>query len=149
MRRVRGRRYRLGSLLALCLVAVLGGAASLAVDGKAVHGSRTDGATVHLLAAALHACQPVIAQWQIAVKRNEIPAFASLLDRIDLRGVVVTADAMRTQRAHAGHVITVGGHYLLVATRRSCASSCETCPGARFRCGPAPPGSAAAARSAV
>jgi hypothetical protein len=29
-RRVRGRRYRLGSLLALCLVAVLGGACSLA-----------------------------------------------------------------------------------------------------------------------
>lgn len=29
-RRVRGRRYRLGSLLALCLVAVLGGASSLA-----------------------------------------------------------------------------------------------------------------------
>ena len=28
--RVRGRRYRLGSLLALCLVAVLGGACSLA-----------------------------------------------------------------------------------------------------------------------
>ncbi|WNF25344.1 transposase family protein [Streptomyces sp. C11-1] len=29
-RRVRGRRYRLGSLLGLCLVAVLGGAKSLA-----------------------------------------------------------------------------------------------------------------------
>ncbi|WP_266636205.1 transposase family protein (plasmid) [Streptomyces sp. NBC_01340] len=28
-RRVRGRRYRLGSLLALCMVAVLGGATSL------------------------------------------------------------------------------------------------------------------------
>ncbi|MET7781343.1 transposase family protein [Streptomyces sp. NPDC005388] len=29
-RRVRGRRYRIGTLLALCLVAVLGGARSLA-----------------------------------------------------------------------------------------------------------------------
>ncbi|WP_409467261.1 transposase family protein [Streptomyces sp. HC307] len=29
-RRVRGRRYRLGSLLALCLLAVLGGATTLA-----------------------------------------------------------------------------------------------------------------------
>ncbi|UAX58499.1 transposase family protein (plasmid) [Streptomyces sp. A144] len=29
-RRIRGRRYRLGSLLGLCLVAVLGGARSLA-----------------------------------------------------------------------------------------------------------------------
>ncbi|GAA4001791.1 hypothetical protein GCM10022384_55820 [Streptomyces marokkonensis] len=126
-RRVRGRRYHLGSLLALCLVAVLGGAASLAaiarfaadtdsdlreqlgltsstpnasplgrllarldgdalddavgawlaryvadpvdepgdtlvglaVDGKTMRGSRTDGTAVHLLAAALHACQTV------------------------------------------------------------------------------------------
>ncbi|MCT9010367.1 ISAs1 family transposase [Streptomyces rhizosphaerihabitans] len=31
-----------------------------------------------------------------------------------MRGVVVTADAMYTQRAHAEHVITAGGHYLLV-----------------------------------
>ena len=181
-RRVRGRRYRLGSLLALCMVAVLGGATSLAaiarfaadtdsdlreqlgltsstpnastlgrllarldgdalddavgawltryaadpvdegggtlvglaVDGKTVRGSRTDGTAVHLLAAALHACQTVIAQRQITAKSNEIPAFAPLLDRIDLRGVVVTADAMHTQRAHAEHVIAAGGHYLLV-----------------------------------
>jgi predicted transposase YbfD/YdcC len=181
-RRVRGRCYRLGSLLALCLVAVLGGATSLAaiarfaaepdsdqrewlglasstpnastlgrllarldgdamddavgawlaryaadpvdqpgdrpvglaVDGKTVRGSRTDGSALHLLAAALHACQTAIAQRQVAAKSNEIPAFAPLLDRLDLRGVVVTADAMHTQRAHADHVITAGGHYLLV-----------------------------------
>jgi predicted transposase YbfD/YdcC len=181
-RRVRGRRYRLGSLPALCLAAVLGGATSmaaiarfaadtdsdlreqiglasstpnastlgrllarlngdalddavgtwlaryaadpvdeadgtlvgLAADGKTVRGSRTDGAAVHLLAAALHACQTVIAQRQVAAKSNEIPAFAPLLDRIGLRGIVVTADAMHTQRAHAEHVIAAGGHYLLV-----------------------------------
>ncbi|MFF4756912.1 ISAs1 family transposase [Streptomyces sp. NPDC002514] len=181
-RRARGRRYCLGSLLALCLVAVLGGAQSLAaiarfaadtdsglrekigltsstpdastlgrllarldgdalddavgawlaryaadpvdepghplvglaVDGKTVRGSRTDGTAVHLLAATLHACQTVIAQRQVTAKSNEIPAFAPLLNRIDLRGVVVTADAMHTQRAHAEHVVTAGGHYLLV-----------------------------------
>ncbi|MYT10734.1 MULTISPECIES: transposase family protein [Streptomyces] len=33
-RRVRGRRYHLGSLLALCLVAVLGGARSLATIAR-------------------------------------------------------------------------------------------------------------------
>ncbi|MFC8370932.1 ISAs1 family transposase [Streptomyces sp. NPDC057239] len=181
-RRVQGRRYRIGSLLALCLVAVLGGAKSvtaiarfgtdsspelreclgftsttpntttlgrllgrlngdalddaigawlgryatdpveepgetlrgLAVDGKAVRGSRTDaGRAVYLLAATLHASQTVISQRQIQAKSNEIPAFAPLLDRIDLRGMVVTADALHTQRAHAQHVIAAGGHYLL------------------------------------
>ncbi|TDT39632.1 putative transposase YbfD/YdcC [Streptomyces sp. BK208] len=56
----------------------------------------------------------MIAQRQVAAKSNETPAFAPLLDRIDLRGVVVTADAMHTQRAHAEHVIAASGHYLLV-----------------------------------
>ncbi|MEU4035650.1 ISAs1 family transposase [Streptomyces collinus] len=78
-----------------------------------MRGSRADGTAVHLLAAALHACQTVIAQRQIAAKSNEIPAVAPLLDRIDLCGVVVAADAMHTQRTHAEHV-TAGGHYLLV-----------------------------------
>lgn len=73
----------------------------LAVDGKTVRGSRTNGAAVHLLAAALHDSQTVIAQRQAEAKSNEIPAFAPLLEPLDLRGVVVTADAMHTQRDHA------------------------------------------------
>ncbi|WP_055534317.1 ISAs1 family transposase [Streptomyces graminilatus] len=89
--------------------------AGLAIDGKAVRGSRTDDSkAVYLLASALHASQTVIAQRQIQAKSNEITAFAPLLERIDLHGVVVTADAMHTQRGHAEHVITAGGHYLLV-----------------------------------
>ncbi|WP_405681883.1 ISAs1 family transposase [Streptomyces sp. NBC_01238] len=181
-RRVRGRRYRLGSLLALCLLAVLGGATTLAgiaryaidtspevrsriglrraprattlgrllsrldgdalddavgawlarhasdpadegavelvgvaVDGKAVRGSRTREKTaIHLIAAVLHEGQAVISQRQIAAKSNEIPAFAPLLERLDLRGYVITADAMHTQTGHAAHVIARGGHYILV-----------------------------------
>nr|WSX75636.1 ISAs1 family transposase [Streptomyces sp. NBC_00899] len=88
----------------------------LAIDGKAVHGSRTsNNKAVYLLAAALHTTGTVIAQRQIPAKRNEIPAFAPLLDRIYLHGTVVTADALHSQRAHAEHVIAAGGHYLLVA----------------------------------
>lgn len=181
-RRVRGRRYRIGVLLALCLTAVLGGARSLAqiaryaadadpqvraglgltratpnastlgrllaridgdalddavgtwlarhaadpveedealvglaVDGKSVRGSRTDSTTaVHLLAAALHGSQTVIAQRQVAAKSNEIPAMAPLLARFDLHGVVVTADAMHTQRKTAQKIVAAGGHYILV-----------------------------------
>ncbi|MGC5004699.1 hypothetical protein [Streptomyces sp. DT203] len=53
--------------------------------------------------------QTVIAQRQVAAKSNEIPAFAPLLEHLDLRGVVVTADAMHTQREHAHHIIAAGG----------------------------------------
>ncbi|MFF4056577.1 hypothetical protein ACFYZ8_27310 [Streptomyces sp. NPDC001668] len=61
-----------------------------------------------LIGAALHGCQTVIAQRQVAAKSNETPAFAPPLDRLDLRGVVVTADATHTQRTHAEHLITAG-----------------------------------------
>ncbi|MFD0057339.1 hypothetical protein ACFVHR_26870 [Streptomyces sp. NPDC127168] len=40
----------------------------LAVDGRTVRGSRADGHAVHLLDAAFHAIQTVIAQRQVAAK---------------------------------------------------------------------------------
>jgi hypothetical protein len=107
--------------------------------------------TVHLLATALHACQTVTAERQVATGSNDIPASAPLLERIDPRGIVVTADAMHTQRAHAEHVIAGGGHYLLWSgkTRGCRASTRGTCLGIGSRRGPAPPGpGTTAARSA-
>lgn len=87
----------------------------LAVDGETVRGSRTGSKTaIHLLAAALHGSQTVIAQRRVAAKRNEIPAFAPLPARFDLRGVVVTADAMHTQRKTAKKIVSADGHYILV-----------------------------------
>ncbi|MFH9968151.1 hypothetical protein ACH4PR_43735 [Streptomyces mirabilis] len=113
-RRVRGCRYHLGVLPALCLTRVLGEArflaqtagyaadthpevrAGLDPDSQAVRGSRTGSKTaVPPPAAALHGSQTVIAQRQVAAKSNEIPAFTALLARFDLRDVVVTADARR------------------------------------------------------
>lgn len=87
----------------------------MAVDGKAVRGSRTGEQTaVHLLAAVLHEGQAVISQQQIAAKSNEISAFGPLLERLDLRGYVITADAMHTRTSHAAHVSVRGGHSILV-----------------------------------
>lgn len=48
---------------------------------------------------------------------DEIGAFATVLDRIDLTGVTVTADALHTQRAHAHYLRRHGGHYLFVVRR--------------------------------
>lgn len=51
----------------------------LAVDGKAVRGSRRDGQTaVHLLAAVLHESQAVISQRQIATKSKSGPPVGSV-----------------------------------------------------------------------
>jgi predicted transposase YbfD/YdcC len=79
---------------------------ALAVDGKTVRGARRgDGTQVHLLSAISHDTGVVLAQREIAAKTNEIPELAPLLAGLDLAGVVVTADALHTQRATAAHLV--------------------------------------------
>lgn len=79
----------------------------VAVDGKTVRGAVDAGGNpLHLLAAATHDEQLVLAQVEVGAKSNEIPMFAPLLDQlaatgIELGRVVITADALHCQRAHA------------------------------------------------
>jgi predicted transposase YbfD/YdcC len=52
---------------------------------------------------------------------------SSLLDRDDLAGAVVTADAMHAQRAHAEYLVAQrGAHYLLTVKRNQ--PACATTP---------------------
>jgi predicted transposase YbfD/YdcC len=92
---------------------------AVAVDGKTLRGSGTaDGAGRHLLAALDHEHGVVLGQADVEAKTNEIPMFSTLLDRIDLAGAVVTADALHAQRAHAGYLVTQrGAHYLITVKR--------------------------------
>lgn len=88
----------------------------VAVDGKSARGARrADGRPVHLVAAVEHTTGIVRGQVAVDVKSNEITAFEPLLDRLELTGVVVTADAMHTQDAHAKYLHRRGAHYLLIA----------------------------------
>jgi predicted transposase YbfD/YdcC len=87
---------------------------AIAVDGKSARGARNaDGRAVHLLAALDHAEGVVLAQRVVDGKSNEITAFAPLLDGLDIAGLVVTADALHTQREHAHYLTGRGAHYLL------------------------------------
>jgi len=92
---------------------------AVAVDGKTLRGSGTAGGPGrHLLAALDHEHGVVLGQADVEAKTNEIPMFATLLDRIDLAGAVVTADALHAQRAHAGYLVTQrGAHYLITVKR--------------------------------
>ena len=86
----------------------------IAVDGKTVRGARcAGGRAVHLLAAFATASGVVLGQSVVAGKTNEISAFVPLLDRIELSGVLVTADALHTQRQHCQYLAGRGGHFLL------------------------------------
>jgi predicted transposase YbfD/YdcC len=59
----------------------------------------------------------VLGQVDVAAKTNEIPMFTALLDRIDLTGAVITADAMHAQRGHAEYLHGRGAHYVLTVKR--------------------------------
>jgi predicted transposase YbfD/YdcC len=95
-----------------------GGRRVIAVDGKTLRGSASGGEPgVHLLAALDHAHGAVLGQVDVGAKTNEIPMFPVLLDRIDVAGAVVTADALHAQRGHAGYLAGRGGHYVFIVKR--------------------------------
>jgi len=90
----------------------------IAVDGKTLRGSgHGDEHSRHLLAAFDHAHGAVLGQVEVGAKNNEIPMFTVLLDRIDLTGAVITADALHAQRSHAEYLAGRGAHYLLIVKR--------------------------------
>jgi predicted transposase YbfD/YdcC len=86
----------------------------IALDGKTARGARIgDARAVHLLAAFDVADGGVLAQTVVDGKTNEITAFAPLLDRLDITGAVITADALHTQHRHAEYLHRRGAHYVL------------------------------------
>ena len=88
---------------------------AIAVDGKTIRGSRTATTVArHVLAACNHVTGVVLASTDVHTKTNEITRFAPLLDQIsDLRGVVVTADALHCQREHTAYLAARGAHWIL------------------------------------
>jgi len=89
----------------------------IAIDGKTMRGTIPKGFTrgVHLLSAFLVAEGVVLKQVAVQEKSNEISAAPDLLATLNLKGKIVCADAMQTQRAFCTAVLSGGGDYLLVA----------------------------------
>lgn len=90
---------------------------AISLDGKTLRGS-ADGeeGAWHLLGAITHQSGVVVSQEEVDGKSNEITATKPLLERVDLEGTTVTADAMHTQREFARYVVEEkNGHYVLIA----------------------------------
>ncbi|MDR1635591.1 MAG: ISAs1 family transposase [Bifidobacteriaceae bacterium] len=86
----------------------------ISFDGKTVRGTRNSGATPpHLVSGLLHGIRVVVTQVKVADKSNEIPALRDLLSRLNLKDVLVIADAMHTLAVTAQAILDGGGHYLL------------------------------------
>jgi predicted transposase YbfD/YdcC len=88
----------------------------LALDGKTLRGSIPTGHTrgVHLLAAYLPHEGIVLFQLAVGSKENEISAAPQVLQALDLRGKIVRADALLTQRELSIQIVEAGGKYVWV-----------------------------------
>ena len=98
----------LGEVPERCSIAV-------ALDGKTIRGTIPRGQShggVHLLAAYVPRRGAVLAQIAVATKENEIVAAPTVLTQLELTGVLLSGDAMFTQRALSIQIVEAGGDYL-------------------------------------
>lgn len=86
------------------------------LDGKTIRGTIPAGHRhgVHLLAAYLPQEGWVLCQVEVGRKENEIPAAARLLKTLDLRGKIITGDALLAQRDLSLQIVEAGGEYLWI-----------------------------------
>ena len=86
----------------------------VAIDGKTsrrAHGS--DGKALHLVSAWAAQQRLVLGQEPCGDKENEITAIPRLLKRLELKGALVTIDAMGCQHGIAQEILDQGADYLL------------------------------------
>ena len=88
---------------------------AVCIDGKTLRGSKDPetGNPAHLLAAVSHELGIPLAQCAVSEKTNEVPISTQLLKAFDVRGKVVTTDALLTQRRFCEEIIAHQADYLL------------------------------------
>jgi predicted transposase YbfD/YdcC len=88
----------------------------IAIDGKTsrrTHARRKGRQPLHLVSAWAARQRLVLGQEAIDDKSNEITAIPLLLERLELKGALVTIDAMGAQTDIAEKIVERGGDYLL------------------------------------
>jgi len=88
----------------------------VAIDGKTLRGSFDAAAgqnPLHLVSAWATEARLVLGQVAVAAKSNEITAIPLLLELLDLRGCIVTIDAMGCQKAIAAAIRARAADYVL------------------------------------
>lgn len=89
----------------------------IAIDGKSLrHSSRRSKGLkmLHSVGAWATEQQLILGQVMTDAKSNEITAIPQLLQLLDIRGALVTVDAMGCQKAIAKQIVDQGGNYVLV-----------------------------------
>lgn len=92
------------------------GAKHLAIDGKTLRGSRDTKkglGALHMVSVWASDQHLTLGQVATAEKSNEITAIPEVLDLVDVKGAVVTIDAMGCQKSIAAEIVKRGGAYVL------------------------------------
>jgi predicted transposase YbfD/YdcC len=90
------------------------GMGHIAIDGKTLCGSAgSKWGPLHLVSAWATQANLTLGQVAVEGKSNEITAIPALLELLDLKGALVSIDAMGCQKAIAKKIIAGGGDYLL------------------------------------
>jgi predicted transposase YbfD/YdcC len=90
------------------------GVGHIAIDGKTLCGSATSKlGPLHLVSAWAIQANLTLGQVAVDKKSNEITAIPQLLELLDLKGALVTIDAMGCQKAIAQKIVAGGGDYIL------------------------------------
>lgn len=87
----------------------------VSIDGKTIRGSRDKGSKsfVHMVSAWAHTNHLVLGQIKVEDKSNEITAIPKLLDVLELKGCIVTIDAMGCQTEIVDKIIEKGADYII------------------------------------
>ena len=88
----------------------------VAIDGKTLRRSYQEGgakAPIHMISAFSSRQRLVLGQRKVADKSNEITAIPELLDRLTIKGAVVTIDAMGCQKEIAKKIMAKDADYVL------------------------------------
>ena len=86
------------------------------IDGKTIRGSglpNEERSAIHVVNAWVHENEMILGQLETEEKSNEITAIPALLDMIDVRGDVVSIDAMGCQTQIAAKIREKGADYIL------------------------------------
>ncbi len=90
----------------------------ISFDGKTMRGTASPEnglKAVHMLNAWSHERGICIGHMKVEDKSNEIPAVPQLMELLDLKGTIITADAMNTQKKTASKAIELGADYIYAA----------------------------------
>ena len=89
----------------------------ISVDGKTIRGSgRADRKPLHIVSAFVKESHATLGDIVVEAKTNEITAVPKLLDEIavlDLKGAIITADAMSCQKAITKKIVSKGADYVI------------------------------------